>query len=238
MLQCSHMILNIYKEKDWTSHDVVAKVKNLLNTYEKLPPKIARKRKVGHAGTLDPLAEGVLIVLTDHDTRRQQEFIGYPKEYECEIAFGAKSDTYDLEGDLTYSAMPENFDLPRLLTPLLDKYRGEFSQTVPPYSAVKIRGKKLYEESRRGKIDKLTLPVKKVNIYQLDVLGFDQYENLPTVKLKMLCSKGTYVRSLAHDLGEEMGVGGVLVFLVRTKVGNYSTRTAVKISELEAKLKA
>jgi len=217
--------LNVYKEKDWTSFDVVAKIRGLLGG--------GRKRKVGHAGTLDPLAEGVLIILTDEDTKKQQEFMELEKEYVCEISFGATSPTYDLEGPLSYKDIPRDLDIEKELETLLSKYMGELEQRVPPYSAVKVQGKPLYKKAREGQLVESELPFKKVTVYNIEKLGFYQKDNLPTINLKINCSRGTYIRSLAHDLGEDLGVGGVLSSLVRTRVGDYTVETAKKVNELE-----
>lgn len=132
------MIFNVYKEKNWTSFDVVKKLRSVLGV-----------KKIGHAGTLDPLAEGVLVVLTDKDTKKQDEIMRLDKEYKACIAFGATSPTYDLEGDLTFYDIPAGFDLEKELAVFLPKYIGKFEQTAPPYSAKKVKGKKLYERMRR-----------------------------------------------------------------------------------------
>lgn len=221
------MILNIYKEKDWTSFDVVAKVRGLLKT-----------KKVGHAGTLDPLAEGVLIVLTDKDTKKQNEFMSMKKEYVAEIAFGATSETYDLEGDLTFTTLPPDFDLESQIEEALPDFIGTIKQTVPAYSAVKVNGKPLYKSARKGKVNLADLPTKEVTIYSLFVKHFGSatFEDkvLPTVELICTCSKGTYIRSLAHDLGYSLGVGAVLTKLVRTKVGDFTLDDSKKLAELDS----
>ena len=227
------MVINMYKEKDWTSFDVVAKVKGILGG--------KKSRKVGHAGTLDPLAEGVLLILTDEDTKKQDQIMSLEKEYVCEIAFGAQSITYDLEGELTFDALPpSNTDLKANIEKHLPKYLGQIEQQVPPYSAAKVGGKKLYIEARKGNIKKTKLPVKKVTIHKIELLDFYkqklQAKELPVAKLKITCSKGTYVRSIANDLGNDLGVGGVLVSLVRTRVGKYKVEDSLKISELLARL--
>jgi len=211
------VILNIYKEKNWTSFDVVAKVRGILG-----------EKKVGHAGTLDPLAEGVLVVLTGKDTKKQSTFMKMEKEYVAEIALGFDSDTYDLESDLRFVGIPRSD-----LRSDLDKYIGKIKQTVPPYSAVKVKGQRLYKKARSGNINKDELPVKEIEIYSIDVLEQGETEIgsrvVPTAKLIIRCGSGTYIRSLAHDLG------GVLTGLVRTKVGEYKVENAVRVSELERK---
>jgi tRNA pseudouridine55 synthase len=205
-----NMILNVYKEKGWTSFDVVAKVRGMLG----------KKRKVGHAGTLDPLAEGVLIVLTDEDTKKQNEFMNLKKEYQAKIAFGITTPTYDLE------VLPDVSDkqlgleeIKKLLTDLLPKYIGEIDQKVPGFSAVKVDGKRLYKQARSGDIDEDKLPVKRVTIYNIKVLdsGNESIETkegikeFPVITIKVECSSGTYIRSLAHDLGNDLGTGALLV---------------------------
>ena len=225
------MIINIYKEKGWTSFDVVAKVRNILNI-----------KKVGHAGTLDPLAEGVLIVLTDYDTKKQQSFMELEKEYNAKIAFGIESETYDLEGPFTFKDIPEDFDLTTKLDLILSNYIGKFDQTVPPYSAVKVKGKRLYKHARTNPefFKSSTLPKKEVTIYELTVgpAGTFAFENriFPCVELQCVCSKGTYMRSLAHDLGEDIGLGGTLVNLVRTRVGSYTFKDSIKVAEIQSKM--
>jgi tRNA pseudouridine55 synthase len=233
------MILNINKPKDWTSFDAVAKIRGILRSRRGV-----RKIKIGHAGTLDPLATGVLIVLTDKDTKRQPEFMQMKKEYVAKIAFGATSKTYDLEGRLVlandYTINSQTLaELTAKLDVILPKYIGEIAQTVPPYSAVKVNGKRLYKQARADKVAPEALPVKKVHIYGIDVLSFEVTKftqsdltcSLPALTCKISCGKGTYIRSLAHDLGKELGVGGVLIDLVRTKVGVYAIETAQELSQ-------
>ena len=201
------MILNIYKEKNWTSFDVVAKLRGMLKT-----------KKIGHAGTLDPLAEGVLVVLTDKDTKKQDTFMQLKKEYIAEIAFGCESETYDLE--LSPTLVSQNLDLQITKESLLKtfpKYIKTFEQTAPLYSAKKVNGKVLYKEARKGNFD-VELPKKTVTIYDLQIL--DSFEKqiettegvykFPVFKVRVTCSSGTYIRSLAHDLGKDLETEAVL----------------------------
>jgi len=226
------MILNIYKEKGWTSFDVVAKVRLLLG----------KKRKVGHAGTLDPLAEGVLIVLTDEDTKKQSEFMKMKKEYEAKIAFGLTTPMYDLEvlPDISDKQMGLD-EVKGEFEKILPNYIGEISQKVPGYSAVKVEGKRLYKQARSGSIDEDKLPVKSVTIYNIEVLGWveekiktkDGSKEFPVVTMKIECSSGTYIRSLAHDLGEDLGTGAVMTSLIRTRIGDFKVTDSKKITELK-----
>ncbi len=231
------MILNIYKPKNWTSFDVVAKTRGIIREFE------SKKVKVGHAGTLDPLATGVLIVLTHNDTKKQSEFMKMAKEYKAKIALGAYSDTYDLEGKLHFSDL--EFNLPQLETrihQILPDFIGEIEQTVPFYSAVKVGGKALYKKARSGEILENELPVKRINIYSIEILNFE-YEQfsqfnvkLPVLTCKINCSSGTYIRSIANDLGVALGTKAVLTDLERTKVGEFSINNAININDLKTKI--
>ncbi|MFC1625109.1 tRNA pseudouridine(55) synthase TruB [Patescibacteria group bacterium] len=212
------MILNIFKEKNWTSFDVVAKVRGILG-----------EKKVGHAGTLDPLAEGVLIVLTGKDTKRQSEYMSMEKEYIAEFGLGLDSDTYDLE------VLPGVIDTGIDFEKEIEKYVGKIKQKVPPYSAVKVKGKRLYKEARKGNIDESALPVKEITIHSINILGSYKKDTettsgikkIPVFKVKIVCGSGTYIRSLAHNLDS------VLISLVRTRVGEFKIEDSVKVSDLK-----
>lgn len=225
------MILNVYKEKGWTSFDVVAKIRGMLG----------KKEKVGHAGTLDPLAEGVLVVLTGEDTKKQREFTGMDKEYIAEIAFGVTTPTYDLEVLPALSEkQPSLKKVEQGLKEILSRYQGEIDQKVPVYSAVKVGGKTLYKEARKGRGGKIKLPVKRINIYEIEILDSLEEDietkagirRLPVIKMRVSCSAGSYIRSLAHDFGEELGFGAVLVSLLRTRIGDFSVDNAKKVPDL------
>ena len=221
------MILNIYKPKNWTSFDVVAKARGVLKV-----------KKAGHAGTLDPLAEGVLIVLTNDDTKKQAKFMEMEKEYVAEIALGAVSPTYDLEMLPALTATPESEKIFKEIEKVLPIFIGDIEQIIPSYSAKKIKGKAMYKLARQGK--EIPEQRKNVTISSIDVLeekirdlDTDRgVKALPCVKLKIKCSSGTFVRSLAHELGEKLGTGGVLVSLVRSAVGSYKVENSVKIEDL------
>ena len=224
------VILNINKHQNWTSYDVVAKTKSTL-----------KLKKVGHAGTLDPLATGVLVVLTGKDTKKQQDIMKATKEYVFEVAFGAETPTYDLEDVPTFSNPKITLEeIKTLLPTAITKYTGKFVQTAPAYSAKKIKGVPLYKKARKG--EKITdLPKKEVEVFSFDILDIFEKEVetdkgpqvLSMLKAKVTCSSGTYVRSLAHDLGQDLKTGAVLTSLVRTKVGDYIIEDSVSIEDLE-----
>ena len=223
-------ILNIYKPKGSTSFGVVAKVRKVLGV-----------RKVGHAGTLDPLAEGVLIVLVGEATKKQNEFKDQEKEYMAQIAFGFETDTYDLEGRV----LEKILKMEKLksitkeeVTRTLNKFKGKISQRVPAYSAVKVNGKRLYKLARSGMDLSSNLPVREVEIKEIELISFKNIfiekvkKILPVIEVKVVCSPGTYIRSLAHDLGELLGTGGTLISLIRTRIGHFEVKDSINLEEL------
>lgn len=218
-------ILIINKPSDWTSFDVVAKIRNKLNV-----------KKVGHTGTLDPMATGVLVLCLGKATKLAQQITGTDKEYIGEITLGATSDTDDAEGKITTNdqcpTLPTgrqvtNDQLPDLekIQNVLGKFQGTIMQIPPIFSAKKIKGQRAYKLARQGKEVKLK-PVE-ITIHEMELLAY----KWPIVRLRILCSKGTYIRSLARDIGKELGVGGYLSKLERTKVGNYTIDQSVSIEE-------
>ncbi|OGC58651.1 tRNA pseudouridine(55) synthase TruB [candidate division WWE3 bacterium RIFOXYD2_FULL_43_10] len=221
------MILNIFKPKNWTSFDVVAKVRGVLKV-----------KKAGHAGTLDPLAGGVLVVLTGDDTKKQAKFMEMEKEYVAEIVFGAKSPTYDLEVLPTLVTTPDSAETFEKIKEILPLFTGEIEQIIPPYSAKKVEGKPMYKLARQGL--EMVEQRKTVTISSIDVMEQKSCELntdkgvavLPCVTLRIKCSSGTFVRSLAHELGEKLKTGGILVSLVRSAVGEYKVENSVKIEDL------
>ena len=197
-------ILVINKPQDYTSRDVVNKLNHIFHT-----------KKIGHTGTLDPIATGVLVVAIGSYTKLVNELTCLDKEYVAEIKLGIKTDT----GDITGNVMNESDDFSVNETDILSVFNTfpkEYKQTVPKYSAVKINGKKLYEYAREG-ID-IELPTRMVNIYSLELLEF----NKDTIKFKTKVSKGTYIRSLIEDICEKLGVYGTMKSLVRTKQGKFT----------------
>lgn len=204
-------VLLIDKPLDWTSFDVVRKIRNLIKI-----------KKVGHAGTLDPLATGLLIVCTGKFTKKINEYMSQEKEYTGSITLGAITPTYDLESE------PQNFKAvdkitEELLNETTKKFIGEILQTPPVHSAIKQKGKPVYLMARKG-ID-VVLEPRKINISKFEITSVE----LPVVSFKVVCTTGTYIRSLANDFGAELGCGGYLSELRRTRIGDFSVEDAITI---------
>lgn len=211
-------VLLINKPLEWTSFDAVSKIRNLI-----------RIKKVGHAGTLDPLATGLLIICTGKFTKKINEYMAREKEYTGSITLGATTPTYDLESE------PENFRSIDSLTEELirnntEKFTGEILQTPPAHSAIKIKGKRVYELARAGK--EVKLEPRKVTIKEFEITSID----LPVVRFRVVCSTGTYIRSLANDFGESLGCGGYLSELCRTRIGEFTLEKAMSIEEFAEKV--
>ena len=207
--------LNIYKPAGMTSHDVVYKIR-----------KISGIKQVGHTGTLDPFAEGVLPVCLGKATRLI-EYMTDDKEYLATVQFGKSTATYDLEGEVTnISAFKVNEN--DILT-ALKKFEGEIEQLPPIYSAIKVNGKKLYDYARKGQ--DVEIKPRKVFIEKIELKSFD-YEN-QSAEILIKCSKGTYIRSIAHDLGKITGAYAYLTKLTRTQAGKFIINDAIKLDEIE-----
>jgi tRNA pseudouridine55 synthase len=207
-------ILNINKPTGLTSHDVVNRVRRL-----------AGLRRVGHAGTLDPLATGVLLVCLGRATRLVEYLVGQPKTYETAVRLGQSTDTYDAEGQVV-AERPYSHLTQASLTQALAQFRGPIQQTPPLYSAIKKEGQPLYKLARQGVA--VEVAAREVTIDELEVTAV----NLPFLTLHVTCSSGTYIRSLVHDLGEALGCGGHVVALRRTAVGDFTVNTAVPLDHL------
>ncbi|MFK7800798.1 MAG: tRNA pseudouridine(55) synthase TruB [Anaerolineae bacterium] len=209
-------ILNIDKPAGMTSHDVVARVR-----------RAAGMRRVGHSGTLDPMATGVLVVCLGRATRLVEYLVGRPKTYFGTVRLGQTTDSYDADGKiLSEKEVPEL--TADIIESLLEQFRGDILQIPPMVSAIKKDGKKLYELAREGKtVDR---PPRPVTIYQLDLLKVES----PEITLRIQCSAGTYIRSIAYDLGELLGCGGHLSSLRREQVGEFGLDTAVPLDSLTA----
>lgn len=217
-------LLLVDKPKGWTSFDVVNKVRWLLR--KKLGVK---KIKVGHSGTLDPMATGLLLVCTGKWTKKLNELQGLGKAYTGTITLGGETPSYDAETDVINEKTVAQFDLGDV-EKAIERFVGEIDQVPPVYSAIKIDGKRLYKSARAGK--EVKPEPRKVIVEKFEVTRFE----LPEVDFEVHCSKGTYIRSLAHDLGQSLGCGGYLSALRRIAVGPYKVRDAFQVSELVEKL--
>ena len=218
-------ILLFDKELDWTSFDLVRKLRNFLCRETGI-----KKLKVGHAGTLDPRATGLMIICTGKETKNIDLLQAKEKEYIARIKLGATTPSYDLE-----TAENETFTTDHLTLELIQKtlvsFLGETEQVPPIYSAVKIEGKRAYEYARKG--NDIVLQPKRITIWELEVLQFSKQE----IELRIVCSKGTYIRSLARDLGLALNNGAYLVGLTRIRIGEMKLEKAWKVEEFLEKLK-
>ena len=215
-------VLLIDKPEGFTSHDVVARIRRQLR------PAV---KKVGHAGTLDPFATGLLVVLVGRATKLARFFVDLPKEYECTVQFGVRSDTGDLTGALSETGVTTTREAVAAAIP---EFLGTVSQSVPMTSAVKVDGERLYKKAHRG--ETVETPVKEVRIDAIEVLGFD--DAAQTMRCRIACSKGTYVRQLATDLGEAVGAGAHLQQLSRTATGDLDLADACTLAEFEEQAEA
>jgi len=212
-------ILNINKPVGWTSFDVVKKIRGQLNI-----------KKVGHAGTLDPFATGVLLICTGRATKKVEDLMNLKKEYIARIEFGKTTDSYDLTGTILSERSADNLELENI-NQVIKQFHGEIYQTPPMYSAVKVNGERLYKLARRGEV--VERKPRKIKIYQTDVIDFRN----PFLKLRIVCSRGTYIRALANDMGEILGCGGYLTSLTRTRVGDYKLEDSFEIKDLIREIK-
>lgn len=210
-------IIVINKPKEYTSHDVVAKVKKILNI-----------KKVGHTGTLDPNATGVLPLLLNTGTKLSKYLIEHDKEYEVTLELGIKTDTADIEGNVIKKE-EINWEKLNDIEETLNTFLGEQTQIPPIYSAIKVNGKKLYEYARSGQ--NINIEPRNIQIYKIELQKIDKQKN--EINFRVHCSKGTYIRSLCEDIAQRLGTIGYMKELKRTKVGNFTISEAVKIEEIE-----
>jgi len=208
-------VLLIDKPIEWTSFDVIRKLRNLI-----------RIKKIGHAGTLDPLATGLLIVCTGKFTKRINEYMAKEKEYTGTITLGAVTPTYDLESE------PEQFKSidsisEELIQQQLVSFTGLIQQRPPAHSAIKVNGKRVYELARAGK--EVKLEPRPVHIYEFELVKFNEGQ----LQFRVVCSTGTYIRSLAHDLGQALGCGAYLSELRRTRIGEFTCREAYTMEQFQ-----
>ncbi len=207
-------IINIYKEKGFTSHDVVAKMRG-----------ICKQKKIGHTGTLDPDAVGVLPVCLGSGTKLCDMLTDKDKEYVAELLLGVETDTQDISGKVLKECDPV-MDEEAVRCAVLG-FQGEYMQIPPMYSALKVNGKKLYELARAGKeVERQARPV---TIHEIEILKME----LPVVTIRVACSKGTYIRTLCDDIGKKLGCGGTMQSLKRTKVGIFKVEDAITLKQLE-----
>lgn len=206
-------IINIYKEKGFTSHDVVAKMRGIL-----------KQKKIGHTGTLDPDAVGVLPVCLGSATKLCDMLTDRDKEYIAEMRLGVTTDTQDMTGTIL-SECPVSVTAQEAET-IIKSFEGEYAQIPPMYSALKVDGKRLYELARQGKeVERKPRPV---TIHEIEILSME----LPKIRLRVSCSKGTYIRTLCHDIGKAAGCGGAMMSLERTRSGSFTKDTAITLTAL------
>ena len=208
-------VIAINKPYTWTSFQVVSKIRYLLSR------KYGIKRfKVGHAGTLDPLASGVLLLCTGKATKRIEELQSHTKEYIAEITLGATTPSFDLEHpiDATY---PYEHITREMVEETLKQFTGNIAQRPPLFSACTVDGKRAYDLARRG--SDMQLMPKQIRIDEIELLEYD----LPRIRIRVVCGKGTYIRSLARDIGEALQSGGHLTDLIRTRIGDYKINECI-----------
>lgn len=215
-------IIIINKPKGYTSHDVVAKVKKILDI-----------KKVGHTGTLDPNATGVLPLLLNQGTKLSKYLINHDKEYEVVLKLGIKTDTLDGEGNKIEERVVDWNKL-QDVEKVLQSLKGKQKQIPPMYSAIKVKGKKLYEYARNGQT--VEIAPREIEIYHIELQAIDKEKN--EILFKVECSKGTYIRSLCEEIAKRLGTIGYMKELNRTKVGDFSLKNAITLEELEKNKKS
>ena len=210
-----HGVINVYKEPGYTSHDVVAKLRG-----------ICRQKKIGHTGTLDPDAEGVLPICLGKATKMCGLLTEKDKVYEAVLLLGITTDTQDISGtvlkDITTDGLTEE-----RAADCVQTYVGEYEQLPPMYSALKVNGKKLYELARAG--IEVERKRRKVTIHDIQIVEMD----LPRIRMRVHCSKGTYIRTLCHDIGADLGVGGCMESLLRIQVGRFGLKDSLTLKQVE-----
>lgn len=211
-------IINIYKEKGFTSHDVVAKLRG-----------ITRQKKIGHTGTLDPDATGVLPVCLGNATKLCDLLTDKDKEYETVLLLGKVTDTQDITGEVLKESAVRVTE--EQVKEVVNSFIGPIEQIPPMYSALKVNGKKLYELAREGKV--IERKPRPITIYDITILEIKLTDECHEIRLKINCSKGTYIRTLCHDIGEALGCGGCMKSLVRTKVSKFLLEDAITLEEVQ-----
>lgn len=209
-------VILIDKPVNWTSFNVVSRVRSL-----------TKVKKVGHAGTLDPLATGLLIVCTGKKTKEISEYQAQRKKYTGIITLGKSSPSMDLATEIIETVLPDELNEEKILS-ARNKFLGKIEQVPPMFSALKHKGKALYKLARAGK--KVERASRQVEIYSFDITKFD----LPDIHFEISCSKGTYIRVIAYDFGKELGCGGILSLLRRTEIGDYKVDDAFDLDKFTA----
>ena len=217
-------IILVDKPAGWTSFDVVAKIRGTLNSKYQIPN--TKKIRVGHAGTLDPFATGLLIVLVGEATKEQDRFMKLDKEYEATLKLGYSSNTGDPEGVITKNEKPKTDNPSRQqIEKTLNQFLGEIEQTPPAFSAIKVNVVRAYKLARAGK--KVDIRSRRITIHELEIMNFE----FPRLKIRVKCSSGTYIRTLAEDIGAALGTEAYLTALRRTKIGNLDIAEAKTIEQ-------
>lgn len=211
-----HGIINVYKEKGFTSHDVVAKLRG-----------ITGQRKIGHTGTLDPDAEGVLPVCLGRGTKVCGLLTEKNKEYEAVLLLGIETDTQDITGSVLHNRSTEGLTESRVRE-AIRSFEGDYDQIPPMYSALKVGGKKLCDLAREGKT--VERKSRRIRIFEIEILEL----SIPRVRIRVSCSKGTYIRTLCHDIGQKLSCGGCMEELIRTKSGQFELGEAYTLKQIEA----
>jgi tRNA pseudouridine55 synthase len=212
-------ILPVWKPEQFTSHDVVAKVRRILG-----------EKRIGHTGTLDPQVTGVLPLCIGRATRLVEYIQELPKEYEATLLFGIATDTEDMTGNVIEQCEKVTLTEEQVKS-AISAFVGEVEQVPPMYSAVKVEGKRLYELAREGK--EVERKSRKVTIYKVDIIQMDLQSELPEVRFRVLCSKGTYIRTLCVDIGRALGYPAVMKKLVRTSTGHIRTEQCLTFEQIE-----
>ena len=214
-------ILAIYKPYTWTSFQIVNKIRYHLSRKYKV-----KRFKVGHAGTLDPLATGVLLVCTGKATKKIEELQAHTKEYVAELMLGATTPSFDMEHPVN-ATYPYEHITEESVKEVLKNFIGDIDQRPPLFSACKVDGKRAYDLARKG--SDMELAPKQIRIDEIELLDY----SLPKIKIRVVCGKGTYIRSLARDLGEALGSGAYLTSLTRTRVGEYKVEECINPDDFQ-----
>lgn len=211
-------IINIYKPKEWTSHDIVAKIKRITG------------EKVGHTGTLDPLAQGVLPILIGKGTQCSKYLVNHDKKYRVELKLGKRTETLDAEGKIIEEKeIPQNMleqSNKSNIEKTLKTFEGEIEQKPPIYSAIKVKGKKLYEYARKGQ--EVEIPTRKITIYSIELKQIKKEENI--IIFDVSCSKGTYIRTLCEDIAKKLNTIGYMQNLLRIEVGEFNIKDSITLT--------